>query len=168
MKWIDIPELSKYPSASEIHNLLDGTFNFGNCSVNLPSGEQPLYKNMSLGELQSLRCCIYRDKNIEEINDWLEATIRFCEVNMWRLERRMVEVWGRRVAATLTVLTTACLLEAGIVSGDFRFVNTVLKLRNSSFFPSPRHFRGKMNHTLELAKVIIEISDRLVDQCQVA
>lgn len=166
MKWLDLPELAAGPGAIELRALAAGRFTQGNWPFGVPILTRPLYKTLSVADLQALRGCIYRGKRITEAGPWFEAIMRSCEVNMWRLERFMSEVWGRDAAPTLTVVTAACLLEVGMVSDDLRFLNTVLKLRASRLLPPLKRNDAKIGSSLALAMAVHELSNWQVEKCR--
>jgi len=161
MKWSDITQITMIPGADELKMLAVGNSPKLNYSAVIPTHERPFYKHLTIAELQSLRCLIYQNQpqGLFFIEPWFEAALRFCEVNMWHLEKRMSELWGHDKAPSLTVLTTAFLLEIYLVKQDLRFLNTVLKIQRSRFFPSHQVVKSAKSTIIDLSGVINEIVD---------
>jgi len=151
---------------AELRALATGRCAQGDWPFGVPMRTRPLYKTLSVADLQALRSYIYQGKRVAEAEPWLEAIMRSCEVNMWRLARLMREVWGRDAAPTMTVVTAACLLEASLVREDLRFLNTVLKLRASRLFPPLQRNDTTIGSSLALAMAVHELSDWQVEQCR--
>jgi hypothetical protein len=123
------------------------------------------FKSLSLKDLQELRRQFYSGvQPSHETVSWLEAILRFCELNMWRFDLRMREKWGdARVPGT--VATAALLLEGHLVLGDPRFLNTVLKIRGSRVFRMGLR-AGASNDIAMLAAAIADVSDTRVQLYQ--
>ncbi len=131
--------------------------------ASFPAMQRPQYKNISLAHLQSLRWSLYGGAVApNEAGMWVEAALRFCELNVWRLDRRMRGKWGA-AAAPATVATAALLLEGHLVYSDPRLLNTVLKIRKSRLFRSVRR-----THATEgiaaLAAAVADVSDECVQR----
>lgn len=168
MKWLNTDEVGIGPSAKDLRDLAAGKPPRIEPHCLMSDDNRPLYRNLSVVELQSLRCCTYVSQ-VQDVRDawvWIEATLRFCEVNCSSLEQRFSELWGRDMAPTLMVLTLALLLEAYLASGDLRFLNTVIKLRTSRLFPQRKFVKSATNEILGLAKAVYDVSDLAVEQCR--
>lgn len=164
MKWMELSEFSLGPSAADLSMLASGVPHEWNWPTPLPAKNKILYKEITVAELQGLRCFLYKNKKVGNASGLLEATMRFCEVNLWKLQKRMVEKWGHKYAATLTVITAAYLLEASLVTSDLRFLNTVLKMQHSHGFPPKKKYTLRTSQTLALAKVIVEVNNRKIKE----
>lgn len=71
--------------------------------------------------------------------EWCERLMRYCEVFRFDLKRRALDKWGGEKAARAGLLGIAALLaEATLASGDYRYLNTALKLLDR-----PRLFDGR-------------------------
>ena len=161
MKWIDVTE-KMIPGADELKILASGVSHKFNYCATIPNHERQYYKNLTIADFQSLRCFIYQNQPGELllIEPWFEAILRFCEVNIWNLEKRMSEIWGYERAPSVTVLTTAFLLEIYLVKQDLRFLNAVLKIKKSRFFPGQQVVKSaKKSTVIDLSRVICEIVD---------
>lgn len=161
MRWLDIDEIEIIPGADELKMLSAGNYPKLNCSAVIPVHKRIFYKHLTIAELQSLRCLIYQNQSNElvDIEPWFEATLRFCEVNMWCLEKRMSELWGRDKAPAVTVLTTALMLETYLMNKDLRFLNAVLKMQRSPFFPSQQVLKNTKGAIIDLSIVIYDVVD---------
>ena len=138
MKWSDFTELKMNLGAKELKMLAIGNSPKINCNSAIPTHERTFYKYLTINELQSLRCSLYQNHpdELSTLEPWFEAVLRFCEVNMWRLEKRMSELWGSDKASYATTLTSAFLLEIYLAKEDLRFFNAVLKIQRSRIFPN--------------------------------
>ena len=167
MRWLDI-DFTHGPGADDLRGLAAGNNQKVTCFSSIRADARPLYKNLSVIDLRELRCCLYqnRQQGVLEIKPWIEATVRFSEVNFWCFKRRMRELWGREMAPALTVITAAFLLEAHLVTADFRFLNTVLKLRTLRFFPRWKLIGTETNRIIDLAMAIHEVTELMIEQCR--
>ena len=129
----------------------------------MPTALRTQYKNLTLVELQGLRWSLYVGSPLtRQSGVWVEGVLRFCELNMWCLDRRMREQWGK--SATLgTVATAALLLEGHLVYGDSRLLNAVLKIRKSRLF---RRAKKPQSHNVvaALAVAVGDISEECVQR----
>lgn len=89
----------------------------------------PAFKNLNADILFVLRKCIYTGQHLDLAARWAEALLRFCEVRLASLRERAVRKWGTLTAARIYTLELGVfLLDACLVQGDLRLLNTALKL----------------------------------------
>lgn len=167
VEWIDPPELSAGPTAADLLAFVSGerTREFGVSSADLWK-RRPAYRELTSAELQQLRCALYAPEPPAVARPWLEAMMRFCEVNLWRIERCMRDIWGKDAAPALTVLTAACLLECAVSTADARFLNTVIKLKQTKFFPSAGAGSGSGAAILALAQAVDRTTTLRLEACR--
>ena len=156
MDWIDVEELGLGPSGDDLRMLASGEPPAGPWARKRLEPNYIPYQHICICDIQAVRARLYLCQDINVVRPFLDAAVRFCEVNMWRLMKRMCEVWGRRAAGSAAVLTGACLLEGFLVDRDARFLGTVLKIVETPLFPSQRRIQAEDREILLLAGVVKE------------
>ncbi len=94
------------------------------------SSGRPLYKNITLNEIQNLRHQLRNDPSCLHIN-YIESIVRYFEVNMWKIRSAMLRKWGKNAYLGL-VLSVAYIVEAFVVTSDARYFNTVIKINKKT------------------------------------
>jgi hypothetical protein len=165
-KWRDVDALSLGPLASDLDGLGRGAADMDRWQVEgVGWHDKPTYRRLTIQELQQIRRTLYSRSTDDWTRAGLESMLRFCEINMFDLHRRMTAVWGSDLAPTAAVLTSACLIEAAIVNRDPRFLNAVLKIRGKrSLFPSWAKMNGERgNRVIDLASAIVSASEAMCE-----
>jgi hypothetical protein len=170
MKWLDVSEIINTPSAFELRELSIGNQLNVNDATLIQEIEASFYKDLSVNDINSLRRITYQGspQKINSVSHLFEAVLRYCEVNFWQIEKCMRKKWGRVLAPTFTVLTTALLFEYYLISKDLRYLNTVIRMKSAKYFPGQKDIRKSKSNIIEIAIVIHEIVDLNVKQCQYA
>ena len=163
MTWIDVKEMPLGPSADDLRALGQGGNPTGDWIRQEMKCGRVLFKNLTVTDVQSVRARLYQARKIGDAGPSVDAAVRFCEVNMWHLRKRMKQLWGRE-SGSLAILTGACLVEAFLVSADPRLLNTTVKLVKSTAFPSARILRSPRGRILGLANAIVHECARAMER----
>ncbi len=90
---------------------------------------KPAFKNLTDEILLQLRYNVYAQKEPEQVSQWAEKLMRFCEVRYHELKKRSLAKIGNAQAARLHFLhLMVFLMDYGVFTGDPRYLNIVLKL----------------------------------------
>lgn len=154
-------ELQIGPEASSLRALAAGSVSAIPEDLSLPPAQRGQYKNLSLIDLRAIRWSLYRGGPLSSRSEeWVEVALRFCELNIWRLDWSMRQKWG--TAARLGIVgTAALLLEGHLVYRDPRLLNTVLKIHGSGLFRSARQAHPP-DGIAALAAAVTDVSDKCV------
>lgn len=98
--------------------------------LHVPAAPRTPVMEWDISVLEGLRVRLSADGAKDaEIIQALECLLRFVEINLWRLKKRLHQVWGRRYLFAHANIAEL-FVRAHAVTGDVRFLNVALKLRD--------------------------------------
>ena len=106
--------------------------------------ETPSFYQLTHDKLISLRLMIYKNIHSNELDRWVEKLIRFIEINLSSLKKKVRHQWNSIDIARLVCLhVSALLLDFAIFKDDLRCLNTVLKIMDMKWI-----FKKNLDYTL--------------------
>ncbi len=101
--------------------------------------------------MQQLRFELQQAENTSNVDAWAEKLMRFCEVRRPVLGRKAREKWETSSKAALNMRrVTVFFLDYYLMTGDFRFLNSALKLGDMKWILDKGGLLKKTSQSREL------------------
>lgn len=128
------------------------------------------YKNFGEANLEILvfiRLKIAANEIDENIENWCEKLLRYCEIRYNSLKKR-AEAQGRKREEIIKVYNqvVALFIEYYLGRGDLRFFNTALKLMDRKWLKSPKLFNKKYKATQALYECNTLLIDKVLNDIE--
>jgi len=169
MKLHQIIENKESLAASDEYPLLNNTYieelavsytqNINNVSIEEISkkiGEYPKFKNITFSDIADLRVLVHFEISNNNIDNWLERILRYCEINYAKLKDNEKK-YGRKREETVKLFNQifALFIEYHMYKNDLLFINTALKINDLKWIvpKSKSFFSTKALRLIKLTQI---------------